>query len=59
MDPAPSRLAAILAINQLVEEAGVHTPLREGVLGALGVAWTPAVYPLLGLAVQHLKATAV
>ena len=36
MDPAPSRLAAILTIEQLFEEAGVRTPLREGVLGALG-----------------------
>ena len=36
MDPAPSRLAAIPTIDQLFEEAGVHTPLREGVLGALG-----------------------
>ena len=36
MDPAPSRLAAIQTLDQLFEEAGVHTPLKEGVLSALG-----------------------
>ena len=36
MDPAPSRLAAVHTLDQLFEEAGVHTPLREGVFGAFG-----------------------
>jgi len=36
MDPAPSRLAAIHTLDQLFEEAGVHTPLKEGILDALG-----------------------
>jgi len=36
MDPAPSRLAAIQTLDQLFEEAGVRTPLKEGVLSALG-----------------------
>ena len=36
MDPAPSRLAAIHNLDQLFEEAGVHTPLKESVLNALG-----------------------
>ena len=36
MDPAPSRLAAIHTLDQFFEEAGVHTPLKEGILDALG-----------------------
>ena len=36
MDPAPGRLAAIKTLDQLFEEAGVRTPLKEGVLEALG-----------------------
>ena len=36
MDPSPSRLAAIATVDQLFEEAGVHSQLKEGVLDALG-----------------------
>ena len=36
MDPAPSRLATIHTLDHFFEEAGVHTPLREGVMGAFG-----------------------
>lgn len=36
MDLAPSRLAEIRTLDPLLEEAGVHIPLKGGVLGALG-----------------------
>ena len=36
MDPSPSTLASLRTLDQLFEEAGVRTPLKESVMGALG-----------------------
>ena len=40
MDPSPSQLASIKTLDQLFEEAGVLTPLKEEVLKALGLPTT-------------------